>query len=163
MVLLIFEIDDELKSIPIVVLIRWLPKLEGSSKDFSNSSWSAHNIPTAGYLSVTSENLNAGIDFHPENWKKKKKKKPLCIESDDCRSEKEYLIISNLDELKNYHAMENSGKPAKTVIIEESLRYWMFGVCNNRRKELCLALEAGTTNDRRRYRLNTGGRVLFHW
>lgn len=57
-----FETDDELKSIPIVGPNRLAAQLK-AVRIFRKQLMICHNIPTAGYLSVTSENLNAGIDF----------------------------------------------------------------------------------------------------
>ena len=112
-----FEADDELKSIPIVGPNRLAAQLEGS-KDFSKQFMIRHNIPTARYLSVTSENLNEGIDFL------KKLKAPYVLKADGLSAGKGVLIISNLDEaieeLKNMLGGK-FGKASQTVIIEEFL------------------------------------------
>lgn len=112
-----FEADDELKSIPIVGPNRLAAQLEGS-KDFSKQFMIRHNIPTAGYLSVTSENLNAGIDFL------KKLKAPYVLKADGLSAGKGVLIISNLDEaIEELNNMLGGkfGKASQTVIIEEFL------------------------------------------
>lgn len=112
-----FETDDELKSIPIVGPNRVAAQLEGS-KDFSKQFMIRHNIPTAGYLSVTSENLNAGIDFL------KKLKAPYVLKADGLSAGKGVLIISNLDEaIEELNNMLGGkfGKASQTVIIEEFL------------------------------------------
>ena len=112
-----FEADDELKSIPIVGPNRVASQLEGS-KDFSKQFMIRHNIPTAGYLSVTSENLNAGIDFL------KKLKAPYVLKADGLSAGKGVLIISNLDEaIEELNNMLGGkfGKASQTVIIEEFL------------------------------------------
>lgn len=112
-----FETDDELKSIPIVGPNRLAAQLEGS-KDFSKQFMIRHNIPTAGYLSVTSENLNAGIDFL------KKLKAPYVLKADGLSAGKGVLIISNLDEaIEELNNMLGGkfGKASQTVIIEEFL------------------------------------------
>ena len=112
-----FETDDELKSIPIVGPNRLAAQLEGS-KDFSKQFMIRHNIPTAGYLSVTSENLNAGIDFL------KNLKAPYVLEADGLSAGKGVLIISNLDEaIEELNNMLGGkfGKASQTVIIEEFL------------------------------------------
>ena len=112
-----FETDDELKSIPIVGPNRLAAQLEGS-KDFSKQFMIRHNIPTAGYLSVTSENLNAGIDFL------KNLKAPYVLKADGLSAGKGVLIISDLD--KAIEELNNMlggkfGKASQTVIIEEFL------------------------------------------
>ena len=112
-----FETDDELKSIPIVGPNRLAAQLEGS-KDFSKQFMIRHNIPTAGYLSVTSENLNAGIDFL------KKLKAPYVLKADGLSAGKGVLIIPNLDEaIEELNNMLGGkfGKASQTVIIEEFL------------------------------------------
>ena len=112
-----FETDDELKSIPIVGPNRVAAQLEGS-KDFSKQFMIRHNIPTAGYLSVTSENLNAGIDFL------KKLKAPYVLKADGLSAGKGVLIIPNLDEaIEELNNMLGGkfGKASQTVIIEEFL------------------------------------------
>ena len=112
-----FETDDELKSIPIVGPNRLAAQLEGS-KDFSKQFMIRHNIPTAGYLSVTSENLNAGIDFL------KKLTAPYVLKADGLSAGKGVLIISNLDEaIEELNNMLGGkfGKASQTVIIEEFL------------------------------------------
>ena len=112
-----FEADNELKSIPIVGPNREAAQLEGS-KDFSKQFMIRHNIPTAGYLSVTSENLNAGIDFL------KKLKAPYVLKADGLSAGKGVLIISDLDEaIEELNNMLGGkfGKASQTVIIEEFL------------------------------------------
>ena len=112
-----FEADDELKSIPIVGPNCVAAQLEGS-KDFSKQFMIRHNIPTAGYLSVTSENLNAGIDFL------KNLKAPYVLKADGLSAGKGVLIISDLDEaIEELNNMLGGkfGKASQTVIIEEFL------------------------------------------
>ena len=112
-----FETDDELKSIPIVGPNRLAAQLEGS-KDFSKQFMIRHNIPTAGYLSVTSENLAEGIDFL------KKLKAPYVLKADGLSAGKGVLIIPNLDEaIEELNNMLGGkfGKASQTVIIEEFL------------------------------------------
>lgn len=112
-----FEADDELKSIPIVGPNRLAAQLEGS-KDFSKQFMIRHNIPTAGYLSVTSENLAEGIDFL------KKLKAPYVLKADGLSAGKGVLIIPNLDEaIEELNNMLGGkfGKASQTVIIEEFL------------------------------------------
>ena len=112
-----FETDDELKSIPIVGPNRLAAQLEGS-KDFSKQFMIRHNIPTAGYLSVTSENLAEGIDFM------KKLKAPYVLKADGLSAGKGVLIISDLDEaIEELNNMLGGkfGKASQTVIIEEFL------------------------------------------
>ena len=58
-----FFLDDlEISHITVVGPDQFGAQLEGS-KDFSKQFMFRHNIPTAGYLSVTPNNLEEGIDF----------------------------------------------------------------------------------------------------
>ncbi|MBP1664360.1 MAG: phosphoribosylamine--glycine ligase [Bacteroidetes bacterium] len=112
-----FETDEDLKTIPIIGPNRIAAQLEGS-KDFSKQFMIRHNIPTAGYLSVTSENLNAGIDFLKEL------KAPYVLKADGLSAGKGVLIISNLDEaIEELKKMLGGkfGKASQTVVIEEFL------------------------------------------
>ncbi|HNX87661.1 MAG TPA: phosphoribosylamine--glycine ligase [Paludibacteraceae bacterium] len=112
-----FEADGDLNTIPIIGPNRVAAQLEGS-KDFSKQFMHRHNIPTARYLSVTAENINAGIDFLHEL------KAPYVLKADGLAAGKGVLIINNtneaIDELKSM--LEGKfGKASQTVVIEEFL------------------------------------------
>jgi phosphoribosylamine--glycine ligase len=57
-----FAADAVLAHIPVVGPDKVGAQLEGS-KDFSKQFMFRHNIPTAGYLSVTAENITEGVEF----------------------------------------------------------------------------------------------------
>lgn len=112
-----FEADGDLNTIPIIGPNRVAAQLEGS-KDFSKQFMHRHNIPTARYLSVTAEDINAGIDFLHEL------KAPYVLKADGLAAGKGVLIINNtneaIDELKSM--LEGKfGKASQTVVIEEFL------------------------------------------
>ena len=112
-----FADDEELKSIPVVGPDKFGAQLEGS-KDFSKQFMFRHNIPTAGYLSVTSENLTQGIDFL------KSLQPPYVLKADGLAAGKGVLILNNLDEtISELKAMLDGkfGAASKTVVIEEFL------------------------------------------
>ena len=112
-----FANDDELKNIPVVGPDKVGAQLEGS-KDFSKQFMFRHNIPTAGYLSVTSENLEEGIEFL------KKSQAPYVLKADGLAAGKGVLILNDLDEtISELKAMLEGkfGAASKTVVIEEFL------------------------------------------
>jgi len=112
-----FAADDELKSIPVVGPDKVGAQLEGS-KDFSKQFMFRHNIPTAGYLSVTSDNLTDGIEFL------KKLPAPYVLKADGLAAGKGVLILNDLDEtISELKAMLDGkfGAASKTVVIEEFL------------------------------------------
>jgi len=112
-----FAADGELKSIPVVGPDKIGAQLEGS-KDFSKQFMFRHNIPTAGYLSVTSENLADGIEFL------KSLQSPYVLKADGLAAGKGVLILNDLDEtITELKAMLDGkfGAASKTVVIEEFL------------------------------------------
>ena len=112
-----FAEDDELKNIPVVGPDRIGAQLEGS-KDFSKQFMFRHHIPTAGYLSVTSENLAEGIEFL------KSLQAPYVLKADGLAAGKGVLILNELDEtISELKAMLDGkfGDSSKTVVIEEFL------------------------------------------
>jgi len=112
-----FGEDDELKNIPVVGPDRIGAQLEGS-KDFSKQFMFRHNIPTAGYLSVTTENLEEGIEFL------KNLQAPYVLKADGLAAGKGVLILNDLEEtISELKAMLDGkfGAASKTVVIEEFL------------------------------------------
>ena len=57
-----FKNDEALKNIPVIGPSRTGAVLEGS-KEFAKEFMMRHNIPTAGYKSITAENLEEGLAF----------------------------------------------------------------------------------------------------
>lgn len=112
-----FAEDIELKNIPVVGPDKVGAQLEGS-KDFSKQFMFRHNIPTAGYLSVTEENIEEGIAFL------KSLDAPYVLKADGLAAGKGVLILTDLDEtISELKAMLDGkfGAASKTVVIEEFL------------------------------------------
>jgi len=112
-----FASDKALKSIPVIAPSKKGALLEGS-KDFSKGFMQRHNIPTAGYLSVTADTLEAGIAFL------KKMDAPYVLKADGLAAGKGVLILNDLDEaVSELKSMLDGkfGSASKTVVIEEFL------------------------------------------
>jgi phosphoribosylamine---glycine ligase len=112
-----FAEDEFLKYIPVIGPDKIGAQLEGS-KDFSKQFMFRHNIPTAGYLSVTSENLSEGIEFL------KNLQAPYVLKADGLAAGKGVLILNDLEEtISELKAMLDGkfGAASKTVVIEEFL------------------------------------------
>jgi len=112
-----FAADAILCKIPVIGPDKKGAQLEGS-KDFSKQFMFRHNIPTAGYFSVTNQNITEGIAFL------KSMKAPYVLKADGLAAGKGVLIIHDLEdaitELKNM--LEGKfGDASKTVVIEEFL------------------------------------------
>jgi len=112
-----FKNDKDLKNLPVIGPSKIGAQLEGS-KDFSKQFMFRHNIPTAGYLSVTAENLENGINFL------KSLKAPYVLKADGLAAGKGVLIIHDLNEaISELQNMLDGkfGAASKTVVIEEFL------------------------------------------
>ena len=112
-----FADDEELSNIAVVGPDKVGAQLEGS-KDFSKQFMFRHNIPTAGYLSVTADNLEEGIEFL------KSLDAPYVLKADGLAAGKGVLILNDLDEtISELKAMLDGkfGAASKTVVIEEFL------------------------------------------
>jgi len=112
-----FAADTELKNIPVIGPDKVGAQLEGS-KDFSKKFMFRHNIPTAGYLSVTANNIPEGIAFL------KNLQAPYVLKADGLAAGKGVLILNDLDEtISELKAMLDGkfGAASKTVVIEEFL------------------------------------------
>jgi len=112
-----FREDSEIKHIPVIGPDKFGAQLEGS-KDFSKQFMFRHNIPTAGYLSVSSENIDEGIAFLA------KLKPPYVLKADGLAAGKGVLILNDLDETINELKLMLKGKfgsASKIVVIEEFL------------------------------------------
>jgi phosphoribosylamine---glycine ligase len=112
-----FAADAELKNVPVVGPDKVGAQLEGS-KDFSKRFMFRHNIPTAGYLSVTNKNIEEGVDFL------KSLQPPYVLKADGLAAGKGVLILNDLDEtISELKAMLDGkfGSASATVVIEEFL------------------------------------------
>ncbi len=112
-----FRQDSALQHIPIIGPSKSGARLEGS-KDFSKAFMMRHHIPTAGYLSVTADNLTDGIDFL------KTLKAPYVLKADGLAAGKGVLILDNLDQaIDELKSMLDGkfGSASQTVLIEEFL------------------------------------------
>lgn len=112
-----FADDEQLRNIAVIGPDKIGAQLEGS-KDFSKQFMFRHNIPTAGYLSVTAENINEGIEFL------KSLEAPYVLKADGLAAGKGVLILNDLDEtISELKAMLDGkfGAASKTVVIEEFL------------------------------------------
>lgn len=112
-----FAADPELKSVGVVGPKKEGAQLEGS-KDFAKDFMVRNNIPTAKYLTVTSENLNEGIAFL------KTMKAPYVLKADGLAAGKGVLIIDSLEETENSLKEMLAGQfgdASSKVVIEEFL------------------------------------------
>ena len=112
-----FAADKEISHIAVVGPNKIGAQLEGS-KDFSKQFMFRHNIPTAGYLSVTGDNFAEGVDFL------KSLQAPYVLKADGLAAGKGVLILNNLDEtIAELKSMLEGkfGAASKTVVIEEFL------------------------------------------
>ena len=112
-----FAADEALSHIPVVGPDKVGAQLEGS-KDFSKQFMFRHNIPTAGYLSVTADNIDEGVAFL------KSLTAPYVLKADGLAAGKGVLILNDLDEtISELKAMLDGkfGDASKTVVIEEFL------------------------------------------
>ena len=112
-----FAADEQTINIPVIGPDKIGAQLEGS-KDFSKKFMFRHNIPTAGYLSVTSVNIEEGIEFL------KSLQAPYVLKADGLAAGKGVLILNDLDEtIDELKSMINGkfGAASKTVVIEEFL------------------------------------------
>ena len=92
--------------------------LEGS-KDFAKEFMFRHHIPTAGYLTVTKDNLEKGFAFLETL------KPPYVLKADGLAAGKGVLILDDLEEAKRELELMLGGKFGKAgnqVVIEEYLK-----------------------------------------
>ena len=112
-----FKDDSALSEIPVIGPGRLGARLEGS-KDFAKAFMMRHNIPTARYKSITSEQFDEGVAFLNSL------KAPFVLKADGLAAGKGVLIIDSVDEAveelnKMLHGM--FGDASSTVVIEEFL------------------------------------------
>ncbi len=114
-----FEADDHLKRIPFVGPDETGAQLEGS-KDFSKAFMKKYHIPTAGYETFTSENLEAGVAYV------KSHSLPVVLKADGLAAGKGVLICESNDEaVAELEAMikeQKFGAASSKVVVEEFLK-----------------------------------------
>ncbi len=109
--------DPQIAHVPVIGPGKEGAKLEGS-KEFAKAFMMRHNIPTAGYLSVTQSNLEEGLAFL------KTLKAPYVLKADGLAAGKGVLILDDLAEAEAELKEMLSGKfgdASSTVVIEEFL------------------------------------------
>lgn len=112
-----FKEDPALTAIPVIGPSKNGAQLEGS-KDFAKEFMMRHGIPTAGYKSVTKDNLSEGFAFLDSL------KAPYVLKADGLAAGKGVLIINDLNEAKSeLKQMLNGmfGQASRRVVIEEFL------------------------------------------
>jgi phosphoribosylamine---glycine ligase len=112
-----FMENERLKQIPVIGPVKAGAMLEGS-KEFAKQFMFRHGIPTAGYLSVTSDNMEKGYAFL------KGLKSPYVLKADGLAAGKGVVILNDLKQAeKELEAMLRGkfGNASKTVVIEEFL------------------------------------------
>lgn len=112
-----FAADPDLQSLKIVGPKKAGALLEGS-KDFAKEFMLRHNIPTARFFTVTSGNLNEGVEFL------KTMNAPYVLKADGLAAGKGVLIINDFNEAKS--SLEKMlagqfGEASSKVVIEEFL------------------------------------------
>jgi len=109
--------DPQIAHVPVIGPGKEGARLEGS-KEFAKAFMKRHNIPTAGYLSVTQSNLDEGIAFL------KSLSAPYVLKADGLAAGKGVLILDDLTEAETELKAMLSGKfgeASSTVVIEEFL------------------------------------------
>jgi len=112
-----FKADEQLKDILFVGPFKLGAQLEGS-KDFAKQFMIHHQIPTAKYLAVTSENLEYGLAFL------KTMNAPYVLKADGLAAGKGVLILDNLQEAESSLKEMLGGQfgvASRKVVIEEFL------------------------------------------
>ena len=112
-----FKEDEALKNIPVIGPSRMGAVLEGS-KEFAKEFMMRHNIPTAGYKSITADNLEEGLAFL------KTLEAPYVLKADGLCAGKGVLILPTLEEAKKELKEMLGGMfggASATVVIEEFL------------------------------------------
>lgn len=112
-----FQNDAALCSIPVIGPSKAGAVLEGS-KEFAKGFMQRHHIPTAGYKSVTADNLDEGIAFLETL------QAPYVLKADGLCAGKGVLILPTLEEAKKeLKEMLGGmfGNASATVVIEEFL------------------------------------------
>ena len=112
-----FKNDESLKNIPVIGPSKAGAVLEGS-KEFAKEFMKRHHIPTAGYKSITADNLEEGLAFLETL------EAPYVLKADGLCAGKGVLILPTLDEAKKELKEMLGGMfggASATVVIEEFL------------------------------------------
>ena len=112
-----FKNDEALKNIPVIGPSKAGAVLEGS-KEFAKEFMQRHNIPTAGYKTITADNLEEGFAFLETL------EAPYVLKADGLCAGKGVLILPTLEEAKKeLKEMLGGmfGNASATVVIEEFL------------------------------------------
>ena len=112
-----FKNDEALKNIPVIGPSKAGAVLEGS-KEFAKGFMQRHHIPTAGYKSITADNLEEGLAFLESL------EAPYVLKADGLCAGKGVLILPTLEEAKKeLKEMLGGmfGNASATVVIEEFL------------------------------------------
>lgn len=112
-----FKNEEALKNIPVIGPSKAGAVLEGS-KEFAKGFMQRHNIPTAGYKSITSANLEEGLAYLETL------EAPYVLKADGLCAGKGVLILPTLEEAqKELKEMLGGmfGDASATVVIEEFL------------------------------------------
>ena len=110
--------SEETKHIGVIGPDAFAAQLEGS-KAFAKSFMKKYHIPTAGYLEVTTENIEAGFAFLDSLAS------PYVLKADGLAAGKGVVILRDLaeakEELKNMLVHQKFGAASAKVVIEEFL------------------------------------------
>ena len=109
--------DERTANIPVIGPSKSGARMEGS-KEFAKEFMVRHNIPTARFKSITSDNIDEGIHFLETL------KAPYVLKADGLAAGKGVLIINDLQEAKQELKNMLDGKfgsASATVVIEEFL------------------------------------------
>lgn len=113
-----FSETDQIKHIPIVGPSKVAAMLEGS-KEFAKVFMQKQGIPTAKYLSVNANNIDAGCEFLDSL------NAPYVLKADGLAAGKGVLIIDDIKEakkeLKSMILEAKFGAASKVVVVEEFL------------------------------------------
>ena len=112
-----FKNDEALKNVPVIGPSKAGAVLEGS-KEFAKGFMQRHHIPTAGYKSITADNLEEGLAFLETL------EAPYVLKADGLCAGKGVLILPTLEEAKKELKEMLSGMfgdASATVVIEEFL------------------------------------------
>ena len=108
-----FKEDGTLRNVPVIGPSRKGATLEGS-KEFAKGFMQRHCIPTAGYKSITADNLEEGIAFLETL------QAPYVLKADGLCAGKGVLILATLDEAKKEarEILADDGKPKEEITIK---------------------------------------------
>ena len=112
-----FKNDEQLKNVPVIGPSKAGAVMEGS-KEFAKEFMKRHNIPTAGYKSISANNLEEGLAFLETL------EAPYVLKADGLCAGKGVLILPTLEEAKKeLKEMLGGmfGNASATVVIEEFL------------------------------------------